>query len=142
MERQEYEKVDFTQDTVIPPMPSKEERLREPSKADFDKEMGAEDVKINERRGKQNDLRRKRREIIDGGKVSGSNMTYRESLSAKISELKVVNDTKRKMQGQLKDIGYNIDTLENEKRALLKAMHKDYHGVEEVREGIKELEYK
>ena len=80
-------------------MPTKEERLKEPSKPDFDKVMGAEDVKINDRRTKQNDLRRKRREIIDGGKVGGSNMTYRESLSAKISELKGVNDTKRKMQG-------------------------------------------
>ena len=98
MERPEYEHVEFTKDTVIPDMPSKEERLKEPSKADFDKEMGAEDAKIQERRAKQNELRKKRREIIDGGKVTGSNMTYRESLSAKIGELKGVNDTKRKMQ--------------------------------------------
>ena len=99
MARVEYEKVEFTKDTVIPDMPTKEQRLKEPSKPEFDREMAAEDVKINEKRSKQNDLRRKRREIIDGGKVSGSNMTYRESLSAKISELKGVNDIKRKMQG-------------------------------------------
>ena len=142
MPRVEYDKVEFTKDTVIPDMPTKEERLKEPSKPEFERVMGIEDVKINEKRAKQNELRKKRREIIDGGKVSGSNLTYRESLSAKISELKGVNDTKRKMQGQLKDIGYSIDTLENEKRALLKVMHKDYHSVDEVRDGIKELEYK
>ena len=54
MERIEYEKVDFSDPNaiVIPPMPSKEERVKEPSKADFDREMAAEDAKINERRGK------------------------------------------------------------------------------------------
>ena len=77
-----------------------------------------------------------------GKKNIGSNMTYRESLSAKIGELKGINDIKRKMQGQLKEIGYSIDTLENEKRSLLKVMHKDYHSVKDVRDGINELEYK
>ena len=72
-------------------MPGKDERLKEPSKNDFDKEMAAEDRKIQEKRDKLQDLRKKRRDIIDGGKVSGSNMTYRESLSQKISELKQVN---------------------------------------------------
>jgi len=42
----------------------------------------------------------------------------------------------------LKDIGSQIDTLENEKRNLLKDMHKDYHSVDDVRAGIDELEYK
>ena len=37
MERVEYEKVEFTKDTVIPDMPTKEERLKEPAKAEFDK---------------------------------------------------------------------------------------------------------
>ena len=42
----------------------------------------------------------------------------------------------------MKDIGSQIDTLENEKRNLLKDMHKDYHSVDEVKRGIEELEYK
>ena len=43
MERQEYEQVKFTKDTVIPELPAPKERLKEPSKADFDKEMALED---------------------------------------------------------------------------------------------------
>ena len=50
-------------------MPTKEERLKEPSKADFEKEMAAEDRKIQEKRDKLTDLRKKRRDIIDGGKM-------------------------------------------------------------------------
>ena len=50
-------------------MPGKDERLKEPSKNDFDKEMAAEDRKIQEKRDKLQDLRKKRRDIIDGGKM-------------------------------------------------------------------------
>ena len=46
------------------------------------------------------------------------------------------------MQAQIKDIGYQIDALETEKRGLLKVMHKDHHSVDDVREAMKELEYK
>ena len=60
--------------------------------------MAVEDAKINERRAKMVALKKKRREIIEGGKVAGGNMTYKESLSAKIGELKGVNETKRTLQ--------------------------------------------
>ena len=142
MDRPEYEKVAFTKETEIEEAPPLKDRLREPSKAEFDKEMATEDAKINERRAKQNDLRKKRREIIDGGRVSGGDMTYREALSSKISELKEVNNMKRKLQSQMKEIGFGIDALENEKRTMQKDMHKEHHSVEEVKDAIKELEYK
>ena len=142
MDRPEYEKVAFTKETEIEEAPPLKDRLREPSKAEFDKEMATEDVKINERRAKQNDLRKKRREIIDGGRVSGGDMTYREALSSKISELKEVNNMKRKLQSQMKEIGFGIYALENEKRTMQKDMHKEHHSVEEVKDAIKELEYK
>ena len=51
MERPEYEDAEVTQDTVIPDMPAKENRLKEPSKTEFEKEMAAEDAKISAKRG-------------------------------------------------------------------------------------------
>ena len=42
----------------------------------------------------------------------------------------------------MKEIGFGIDALENEKRTMQKDMHKEHHSVEEVKDAIKELEYK
>ena len=59
-------------------------------------------------------------------------MTYRESLSQRISELKQVNVTKRKINDQLNGFKEQINQLETEKRMLQKDMHKNHHSVEEV----------
>ena len=59
-------------------------------------------------------------------------MTYRESLSQKISELKQVNVVKRKINDQLNGFKEQINQLETEKRMLQKEMHKDHHSVDEV----------
>ena len=59
-------------------------------------------------------------------------MTYRESLSQKISELKQVNVVKRKINDQLNGFKEQINQLETEKRTLQKDMHKNHHSVEEV----------
>lgn len=104
--------------------------------------MASDDRLIQEKRDKLFDLRKKRREIIDGGKMSGSNMTQREALSKKVGELKQVNQVKRKINEELKQISDQINTLETEKRMLQKDMHKQYHTVEDVQEGIRDLEYR
>ena len=39
MERPQYEKVAFTADMEIPALPAKSDLLKEPSKADFDRDM-------------------------------------------------------------------------------------------------------
>ena len=59
-------------------------------------------------------------------------MTYRESLSQKISELKQINVVKRKINDQLNGFKEQINQLETEKRMLQKEMHKDHHSVDEV----------
>ena len=41
----------------------------------------------------------------------------------------------------MKDCSEALDLLDGEKRQLLKTMHKDYHGVEEVKDAIKNMEY-
>jgi len=54
--------------------------------------MAKLDQKIKQLRTQKEDLHQKRREIIDGGKMQGSSMTYREVLSSKINSLKEVNN--------------------------------------------------
>jgi len=43
MERIEYEKVQFTEDTVIPELPAPKDRLKEPLKSDFERVMADQD---------------------------------------------------------------------------------------------------
>ena len=81
----------MTADTEIPAHPSKEELIKLPNKEKFDEDIGKIDSLIKDLRKKKDDLHNKRREIIDGGKVSGSSMTYREALSSNINLLKEIN---------------------------------------------------
>ena len=66
--------------------------------------MAKLDLKIKELRTTKDELHSKRREIIDGGKVQGSSMTYREVLSGKINELKTINAKKRACQDNVKGV--------------------------------------
>ena len=78
-------------------MLKKEDILKQPSHEQFEEEMAKLDQKIKELRTKKEDLHQKRREIIDGGKMQGSSMTYREVLSQKINSMKEVNNKKRSL---------------------------------------------
>ncbi len=87
--------------------------------------MAKLDQKIKDLRQHKEDLHAKRREIIDGGKMQGSSMTYREVLTSKINDLKVINDKKRSCQALVKQVTEELDTLETEKRSLLKSLPND-----------------
>ena len=81
MDRPKWEKINFTAETEIPELPSKEERVKQPSKEQLEADMSAFDKQIDVVRENQKTLRAKRREVIDGGKIKGSNVTYREALT-------------------------------------------------------------
>ena len=53
MERPQWEKIAFTAETVIPELPAKKDLLKEPTKADFDRDMAAQDNIIQEKRNKK-----------------------------------------------------------------------------------------
>ena len=53
MERPQWEKKVFTAETEIPELPAKKDMLKEPTKADFDRDMAAQDNQIQEKRSKK-----------------------------------------------------------------------------------------
>lgn len=71
--------------------------IKQPQKEAFEESMLLKDQKIKEFRNDKTALIAKRREIMDGGKMQGSSMTYREVLIKKIADLKTVNEKKRKI---------------------------------------------
>jgi hypothetical protein len=68
-------------------------------------------------------------------------MTYREVLSQKINSLKEVNNQKRGLQAQVKTVSEELDTLESEKRAIMKLLPQDCFTEEQVVMRIKQLDH-
>ena len=73
MDRPKWERIQFTPETEIPALPDKADRLKQPQKTEFDQKMAAIDAEINKIRDHVKSLHSKRREVIDGGKIKGSN---------------------------------------------------------------------
>ena len=122
-------------------MLKKEDILKQPSHEQFEEEMAKLDQKIKELRTKKEDLHQKRREIIDGGKMQGSSMTYREVLSQKINSMKEVNNKKRSLQSQVKVVSEELDVFESEKRQILKLLPNDCSSEEQINMRIKQLDH-
>lgn len=123
--RPKYDKIDVTATTELPQLPPKDQILKQPVKEVFEEEMARLDLKIKELRTTKDELHSKRREIIDGGKMQGSSMTYREHLSGKINELKEINIKKRECKDNVKGVKEELEVLDNEKRTLMKSLSND-----------------
>lgn len=140
MERPKYEKVVFTADTEIPELPSKKDLLKEPTKADFDREMAAQDALIQEKRNKKDQLIKQRRQIREGGMASQGGNTRKGELTERINEAKGVRANKRRNQDAMREIVDQISSYEQEKRELLKGMNPDCLTVDAVHQEIKDSE--
>jgi hypothetical protein len=67
-------------DTVIEELPSIADTLRKPSKDEFDKKMRALDKVIEENKIIVEKNKLIKRGVYEGGKIEGSNVTYRDSI--------------------------------------------------------------
>ena len=141
-EQKKYPKVVFTAETEVPSLPPKESRLKQPSKDDFDTQMNQIDLKINEIREKKKQLQHQRTEIQQGGKITGSQLTYKEAMNTKISENRKTKSEQGKLLEQIRSINAQLESIEESKRELLKTMHKNHHNVDQVESAIAELEHK
>jgi hypothetical protein len=65
--------------------------------------MADTDAEVVMIRNKSKGLHNKRKEVIDGGKVTGSSMTYRETLNSQVNALKAVNAKKRILQTSMRE---------------------------------------
>lgn len=111
-------------------------------KETYEAKMDAIDAKIAVLRTESKALHTKRKEVIDGGKMQGSSMTYRETLNSLVNDLRAVNANKRALQTQMKECAEQLDALDNEKRTMQKTMHAEYQHFDQVKDAIKRLEQK
>lgn len=103
--------------------------------------MGEYDGKIRAKRGERDAIIKKKKLLREGGTLSGTNMTKREELNAQLSEIRKVKEVKNKLSSKLKEFHASMDELEAERTELLKQMVKNHHTVEEVKAGVKQIEY-
>lgn len=96
MDRPKYEKIAFTAETEIPEMPAKKDLLKEPTKADFDRDMAAQDTLIQEKRNKKDQLIKQRRQVREGGMAAQGGNTRKGELTERIHTAKGVRANKRR----------------------------------------------
>jgi len=75
--------------------------------------------------------------------MSGSNLTYREGLTAKINESKEINKKKRACQEKIREFTTEIESLEAERNVIIKAINnRDLQSADDVKAAIKKLNNK
>lgn len=70
----------MTASTVIEELPSIADTLKKPSKDEFNKKMNALDKVIEEKKIIVERNKLIKRGVYEGGKIEGSNVTYRDSI--------------------------------------------------------------
>jgi|TARA_B110000305_G_C19428671_1_gene635054 hypothetical protein len=78
----------------LPELPADSDIKKKPSKDVFDKKMRELDRKAEEYKITIEENRYKKRQVYEGGKVEGSNVTYRDLITSNIDEVKKFRDTK------------------------------------------------
>lgn len=82
--------------------------------------MNMFDEKINTLREQKRQLQNKKTEIQQGGKMTGSQLTFKEAMNQKISENKKTKSEQGKILEIVRNINAQLEAIEEEKRALLK----------------------
>ena len=102
-------------DTEVPPIVEKSLRKKEPSKEEFEKKMKELDNKILHIRDKINNTSNKKKETREGGKVNGTQVSFREFLNQKIAEIRVLRDKKKDLYNHKNAIADQIKVIELER---------------------------
>lgn len=117
-ERPKYERVEVTLETEVTAPIAKEDRKKNPDRTEFDDKMRKLDGQIEAGRNKITLLINKKRETIEGGKMKGSTVTFRDFIGGKIEESKALRASKKQLEQQRDSVTSKIDALVAERDTL------------------------
>ena len=86
--------------------------------------------------------RYKRQQVYDGGKVDGSNVTYREVLTKDIEEIKKIKNQRKTQIDRVKELNNRQRELDGEKSAILRSCPRNYQNEKDLQAAIKEKQTK
>ena len=81
-------KVEITATIEVPAVPAKDQRKKNPDKSAFEATLANIENQIEAKREKIRSLGLKKKETLEGGKVSGSQLTFRDYIKEKRKEEK------------------------------------------------------
>lgn len=76
--------------------------------------------------------RYKKRQVIEGGKVDGSNVTYYDLISENIDEVKKIRNNKREKLDRLAHLKERFNQLDLQKQNILKLVPRNYHSLSDL----------
>lgn len=121
-ERPKHERTEITAETEVPAPISKEQRLKNPDRPEFDAKMKTLDAQIEAARNKIQTLIQKKRDTIEGGKMKGTTMTFKDFFKTRIDELKAIRAQKNEIETQKNKISDKIEVLQAERANLQKTL--------------------
>jgi hypothetical protein len=106
----------------VPPVVPKEQRKKNPDKAVFDKTLTDIEGQIESKKEKIRFLGGKKKETLEGGKVSGSSLTFRDFIKEKRKEAGDLKAEKQQLQAQKEKVMEQINALTHERDQLRKTL--------------------
>ena len=96
------------------------------------------DNQIYNQREKIKSLIKKKKEVIEGGLVGNTKMTYKDFLNTKVEDIKRSRDRKKDLLNKMDNIMDQINNLEAERQTLRKQLSKEYTTPEEIKKAIED----
>lgn len=125
-----------TVDTVLPELPK--DIMREPSRDDFNKKMKELDAEAEQLKITVEENKFKRRQVYEGGKVEGENVTYREVITENIEEVKKFRANKKEHLDKINELRDKQRDLESKKSKFLENVPRNYHNKDDLQQAIKQ----
>jgi len=110
-QRKIFEYVEVTLETVIPPLPKKSERLKEPNEGDYWKEVQKMDDEINMLWDNYKNLRNEIKTAMVEKKGKNEHATIREIFMKKIEEQKKIFEEFKAKKEELKEMKDSIEEI-------------------------------
>ncbi len=131
-------RIELTAETEVPVVPAKEERLKPVDKPEFEKKMRSLDNQVDKLRDQIRKINMKKKDLHEGAKVSGSDMTYRDLLRKKIDEIKELKNNKREVVDEIRAANGRLDEIKRKKDHNFDKMHREYRYLDEIKKAIHE----
>lgn len=113
-EEKESERPRITLSTVIPELPSKQEKVPAPDEDKFERELKILDDRISRLRGERGAISQIIREKREGGRVEAKDTSAKQVLQGKTASNKELKDAKFKLIAQLRQCKDEFATMRDE----------------------------
>ena len=107
----------ITLDTVIPPLPSKSERLAPPDEDRFERDLKNMDAKITKLRDKRKGVTDQIKVKVQGGKMENQDLSVKDFIDTKVATKKEKFALRNKLRDELSELKHVFyDMIEEQKR--------------------------